>query len=296
MSPLDQKAQYLKQLRQQYDQGTLSKEDLDRLMLEAIEQESMKKEADYAWVDACCQLMQDTEQEDALPEDWPDHRQAIWENIQAAMEQEEVGEKVVSSKPNRWLKALVAAACIAFTIGGITLSISWYEGAQIEDGQTYELRGQTVEVGKGQQATAAGDEELQEVETEDIAEIHSFLGLTVPMPTWIPDGWVAEPYAAYTFAGTWDFTSFYANPDVETLLLYECGYAEDPSMISIGFPQDGEGQTQKLKTGETVYFSTNVGDVLAVWEKGNMYFFIEGPITKDEIIRMIESIQGGDAE
>ncbi len=294
MSLSDQKAQYLERMRRQHDQGTLSKEELDRLMLEAIEQESMKKEADYAWVEACCQLMQDTEQEGALPEDWPDHRQAIWENIQAAMEKEEGREKVVSSKPNRWLKALVAAACIAFTIGGITLSISWYEGAQIEDGQTYELRGKTVEVGREQHATASGDEELLELETEDIAEINSFLGLTVPMPTWIPDGWIAEPYAATTFAGSWDFCSYYDNPDAETLLLYDCGYAKDPSALSIGFPQDGEGEMQKLKTGETVYFSTNVGDVLAVWEKGNMYFYIGGPITKDEAIRMIESIQGGD--
>ena len=59
MSLSEQKAQYLERLRQQYDQGTLAKDDLDRLMLEAIEQESMKKEADYAWVEACCQLMQE---------------------------------------------------------------------------------------------------------------------------------------------------------------------------------------------------------------------------------------------
>lgn len=294
MSLSDQKAQYLERLRQQFDQGTLSKEELDRLMLEAIEQESVKKEADYAWVEACCQLMQDTDSEDALPKDWPDHRQAIWANIQAAMEKEEVKEKITTVKPSKWPKVLAAAACIALAVGGITLSVSWYQGVQTEDGQMYELNGQTVKVGREQHATASGSEELQELETESITEIYSFLGLTVPMPTWIPDGWVAEPYVATTFAGSWDFCSYYDNPDVETLLLYDCGYSDNPSGLSMGFPQDGEGQTQKLKTGETVYFSTNVGDVLAVWEKGNMYFYIEGPITKDEVIKMIESIQGGD--
>ncbi len=293
MSLSDQKAQYLERLRQQYDQGTLSKEELDRLMLEAIEAESMKKEADYAWVDACCQLMQDTEPEHALPEDWPDHQQAIWENICSAMEQEEGKKKPTFLKSIRWQKVLAVAACLAFIVGGITLSFSWYQGVQTEEGQTYELQGQTVEVGRTQSATASGDEKLQELETWDIAEIHSFLGLTVPTPTWIPDGWVAEPYVVATFAGSWDFSAYYDKPDEETLLLYACGYADDPSTFSIGFPQDEEGKTQKLKTGETVYFSTNVGDVLAVWAKDNMYFYIEGPITMDEVITMIESIQGG---
>ena len=292
MSLSDQKAQYLKQLRQQYDQGTLSKEDLDRLMLEAIEQESMKKEADYAWVDACCQLMQDTEQEDALPEDWPDHRQTIWENIQAAMEKEEGKEKDASLRHIRWKKVLVAAACLAVVIGGITLSFSWYEGVQTEDGQTYELRGQTVEVGNGQQATAAGDDTFQDLTTDELSEMTAFLGFTPPLPTWVPDGWELEEYDAYTINGDWEVSVFYLAEGIDTSLSYTCSYAADPSTVIAGFPQDGVGEYVTLASGETVYFSTNIEDTIAIWQQQNQYMFIGGPISRDEIIKMIAGIQG----
>lgn len=292
MSLSDQKAQYLERLRQQFDQGILSKEDLDRLMLEAIEKESMKKEADYAWVEACCQLMQDTDSEDALPKDWPDHRQAIWANIQAAMEKEEGKEKVTALKPSKWLKVLTAAACIALAVGGITLSVSWYQGVQTEDGQTYELRGQVVEVSKGQQATAAGDGILQDLTTDDLSEMTAFLGFTPPLPTWVPDGWELEEYDAYTIYGDWEVSVFYTTEGIDTSLSYTCSYAADPSTVIADFPQDGAGEYVTLPGGEIVYFSTNIEDTIAIWQYQNQYMFIGGPISREEIIRMIASVQG----
>ncbi len=293
MSLSDQKAQYLERLRQQFDQGILSKEDLDRLMLEAIEKESMKKEADYAWVEACCQLMQNTDSEDALPKDWPDHRQAIWANIQAAMEKEEGKEKVTALKPSKWLKVLTAAACIALAVGGITLSVSWYQGVQTEDGQTYELRGQTVEVSKGQQATAAGDGILQDLTTDDLSEMTAFLGFTPPLPTWVPDGWKLEEYDAFTIYGDWEVSVFYLAEGIDTSLSYTCSYAADPSTVIAGFPQDGVGEYVTLAGGKTVYFSTNIEDTIAIWQQQNQYMFISGPISRNEIIEMIDSIQEG---
>ncbi len=293
MSLSDQKAQYLERLRQQFDQGILSKEDLDRLMLEAIEKESMKKEADYAWVEACCQLMQNTDSEDALPKDWPDHRQAIWANIQASMEKEEGKEKVTALKPSKWLKVLTAAACIALAVGGITLSVSWYQGVQTEDGQTYELRGQTVEVSKGQQATAAGDGILQDLTTDDLSEMTAFLGFTPPLPTWVPDGWKLEEYDAFTIYGDWEVSVFYLAEGIDTSLSYTCSYAADPSTVIAGFPQDGVGEYVTLAGGKTVYFSTNIEDTIAIWQQQNQYMFISGPISRNEIIEMIDSIQEG---
>ncbi len=294
MSLSDQKAQYLERLRQQFDQGILSKEDLDRLMLEAIEKESMKKEADYAWVEACCQLMQNTDSEDALPKDWPDHRQAIWANIQAAMEKEEGKEKVTALKPSKWLKVLTAAACIALAVGGITLSVSWYQGVQTEGGQTYELRGQKIDVSEGSQAVAASNDDLQEVETTDLSEMISFLGFTPPLPTWIPDGWAIEEYYAYTIGGDWYASVSFVKDGIDNVLSYSCTYAADPSTVITTFPQDGVGEYVPLVSGETVYFSTNIEDTIAIWQKQNQYMFIAGSISRNEIVEMIENIQEGD--
>ena len=49
--------QYLKNIRQQLCKGTLSHEGAERLMLDAIEKEAEKESADYDWIEACCQFL-----------------------------------------------------------------------------------------------------------------------------------------------------------------------------------------------------------------------------------------------
>ena len=66
-------------------------------------------------------------------------------------------------------------------------------------------------------------------------------------------------------------------------------------MVSAAFPQDKAGETIILGNGESVYFTTNEGDTLAIWQSPNMFMNISGPITKEEIIQMIYCIQGGNS-
>ena len=289
----EEKMQYLKNIRQQLCKGTLSHEGAERLMLDAIEKEAEKESADYDWIEACCQFLDEDIPVDDVQADWPDHQQSNWAAIQSAIRQEQGTEKGASSKWDALKKVLVAAACLAIVLGGVSFSVSWYQGRQSDNGQIYDFTGQKVEVGNGQAAIAAGNGTMQELETNDYAEVVAFLGTTPPVPEWWPEGWEALPYYATLIDGCWSLSVYYLNPEFETMLSYSCVYATDPSTVSSGFPQDGTGETIVLENGKRVYFATNAGDMLAIWQCPNMYMNISGPITRSEITQMIYYVQGG---
>lgn len=89
----EEKMQYLKNIRQQLCKGTLSHEGAERLMLDAIEKEAEKESADYDWIEACCQFLDEDIPVDDVQADWPDHQQSNWAAIQSAIRQEQGTEK-----------------------------------------------------------------------------------------------------------------------------------------------------------------------------------------------------------
>ena len=161
----EEKAQHLENIRQELCQGTLSNKEAESMVLETIEKEANKEEADYAWIEACCQFLE--ENIPVTQDNWPDHQQSNWENIQAAVSNEKKLSRGRRTKQSAWKKLIVAAACLAVIVGGVSFSVSWYQGTQLEDGQVYNLTGQKVEIGKSQSAVAAGDGTLQELETDN---------------------------------------------------------------------------------------------------------------------------------
>ena len=287
----EEKAQHLENIRQELCQGTLSNKEAESMVLETIEKEANKEEADYAWIEACCQFLE--ENIPVTQDNWPDHQQSNWENIQAAVNNEKKLSRGRRTKQSAWKKLIVAAACLAVIVGGVSFSVSWYQGTQLEDGQVYNLTGQKVEIGKSQSAVAAGDGTLQELETDNYADVVAFLGTTPPMPHWYPEGWKVEIYYATLSNGYWDITIFYTTPETDTTLSYMCAYAADPSIVSTIFPQDGEGEDIVLDNGEKVYFSTNAGETIAIWQQSNLYMFLSGPISMEDMAYMICNIYGG---
>ena len=279
----------LDELRRQLAEGELTRAEAADLLETEIYAAlgTPDQPADNAWLDACSDMMAEMDAEQSTA--WPDHQQQNWEAIRKVIRKEEHRRRF----PWKQLVAVAASIVLVFLMG-ISFTRSRYQGTQTEDGQIYELRGQKEEIGGGQSATASEDSgTLQELETTSYEEIVAFLGLTPPIPAWAPDGWAAEPYYAYKISEDWGFSVFYLHPDVETMLNFDCHYAADPSTMATSFPQDGEGEDVVLENGQSVYFSTNAGDTLAIWQEGNMFMYISGPITMDELVTMIYNTQGG---
>lgn len=292
----EEKMQYLENIRQQLCKGTLSHEDAERFMLDAIEKEVEKESADYDWIEACCQFLEENIPMTAMQDNWPDHQQSNWESIQVAINDENKLLQGNRAKQNTWKKLVAAAACVATIVGGISFSLNWYQGTQLENGQVYGLTGQKVEISNSQSAAAADDGTLQELETDNYADVVSFLGITPPIPHWCPEGWETEIYYAASSNDYWDISIYYSALKTDVTLPYMCVYATDPSTISASFPQDSAGKNIVLENGINVYFSTNAGETIAIWQQNNQYMFISGPVSMDDIAHMIGSIYGGNRQ
>ena len=86
---------------------------------------------------------------------------------------------------------------------------------------------------------------------------------------------------------------------------YFCHLQSDTGSINVLYTvhPDGNFMTQFEKdpgdpeiyntNGTTYYIMTNVGQYLAAWTSGNIECSISGVATRDEIIKIIDSIAGG---
>lgn len=288
------KAQHLEKVRQQHHQGKLSDQAVEKMMMDALEQEVSQGKPDDEWIAACCDFLEEAVPASFSQEEWPDHKQTNWKKIQSAVQVEKAAAHGYNPGCNRRMKVSIIVACLVLIISSIPFSISWYQGTQSDNDQIYDLTGQKIEISDDQSATAASDDTLQEIETSDYSAVAAFLGTPPPTPHWWPSEWTLGTYYAASIDGYWSFSVYCTSSQAETVLSYSCVYTRDPSTISTGFPQDDEGETIPLENGASVYFSTNAGDTLAVWQSGNMYMSISGPVSRDVIIQIIYSVQEGE--
>lgn len=274
----------LERIEHQYREGDIAQEQAMAWLLQAIEQEIQKPDAeiDDAWIDACEHLMDSIEQ----PQEWPDHRQENWAVIQAGMRKARRDMRIRQA-----VRVACVAACLMLMLVGVSYSRQWFQGEQSPDEQVYTLSGQQVEIGTATQAVADGNETWKECETDDFQELCDFLGYVPQMPTWVPEGWVLNSYYAVIDWHSQQISVAYENPEQKYLLIYEVIQTEDVSSISAYFYQDAAGEKVQLENGLDIYLTTNTGDPVAVWTTSSTYACATGPVTVDDLQMFILGIQ-----
>ena len=278
------KRRKLEHIEHQYREGDITQEQAVAWLLQAIEREIQKPDAeiDDAWIDACEQLMDNIEQ----PQEWPDHRQESWAAIQTGMRKARRDARIRQA-----VRVACVAACLMLMLVGVSYSRQWFQGEQSPDEQVYTLSGQQVKIGTETQAAADGNETWRECETADFQELCDFLGYVPQMPTWVPEGWVLSSYYASVDSENQSYTAVYVKTGVKYSLIYDFRQAEDISAISVDFYQDGTGKNVKLSNGLDIYLTTNTGDPVAVWTTSGTYACATGPVTVEELQTFILGIQ-----
>lgn len=278
------KRRKLEHIEHQYREGDITQEQAVAWLLQAIEQEIQKPDAeiDDAWIDACEQLMDSIEQ----PQEWPDHRQENWAVIQAGMRKARRDTRIRQA-----VRVACVAACLVLMLVGVSYSRQWFQGTQSPDEQVYTLSGQQVEIGTGTQAAADGSEKLWECETDDFQELCDFLGYVPSVPTWVPEGWLLNSYYAVMDGHSQRFSVAYENPEHKHLLTYDSIQADDISSISADFYQDCAGERVQMQNGLDIYLTTNTGDPVAVWTTSSTYACATGPVTVEDLETFILGIQ-----
>ncbi len=290
-----QMQQDLAVLMEQLKQGEITKEDLSGRMEQEIYRELAKpaEEINNAWIDACADLMAYADKDQLAS--WPDEHEKLNQTIRSIL-----------TRPRRWhlpsfqllrqwalptfCKVGIGVFTCLLLVGGV-LRWSWLYTAQSTDGQEYYIRGKQFEVMKGGEAYAGDpNREVEECVTQDFNELCEFLGFTPAMPTWVPEGWTLTEYYGCFRGHAYDYEGVYEKTGEKDVLRYSFSYTTEPEHRAITYFQDGVGYTQKLANGKEVYLYTNAGARGAIWHTNCTIESVFGPLSDDEITKMVESI------
>ena len=120
-------------------------------------------------------------------------------------------------------------------------------------------------------------------------EARACYGAPLPALTFLPEGAFVDSYNVTVLEVSRECLTVYITAD--GVILFQVREYFDPTSAYTYVEQDGEGEHVQLSTGQRVYITTNGPYLTVVWQDGVNDFMLSGSITRDEAIRMAESIQ-----
>lgn len=281
-----EKNRKLDELRDQYERGEIDRETISDLLEILIMAEISKpdEEIDGAWLDACSELMVEVDKEELFEQQ--KRAEETWQAIQ-----ERFHSRVRPHWSNQVKGIMRVVACLIVLLGVGTIGhIAWIQGKQLHDGQVYRVEGHVVEIGNLADADEIESESLQ-CQTENFTDVCKFFETTPLVPTWLPDGWTIHQYSATKSTAHQALSVVYEKEGEEKLLGFHMDRVHDISLFSADIPQDNPGSSIILDKGTTVYITKNNDIPTAVWVDGDATFVLSGPISEEDLVQMILSIQ-----
>ncbi len=158
---------------------------------------------------------------------------------------------------------------------------------QSEDGEHYMVQG----MGKEQNGAAVADNiptEYGMFDCPTMEDIQKYYGMMPPMPTWLPDGasWLTATVGT-TSVGR-NLSAIYMYNDAT--LLYTI-FENYDGLTYTAVEQSEEGEYVTLSTGQEAYITRNIDYRTIFWTDNSIEYLISGLITREEAIRMAESVR-----
>lgn len=165
----------------------------------------------------------------------------------------------------------------------------YFKTWQSEDMEHYMVQGfeeeQNQQVVDAEQRPAEpGQYSLQSLE-----EAAKHYGSGLALPTWIPERFAVLSYEVAIFEELRSCTVIHSSDD-GTLIYQATDYFEPTSAYSY-VEQDGEGEFITLSDGRQIYLTTNASYYTVTWITGTEHTLFSGSITREEAIRMAESVK-----
>lgn len=267
--------------------GELTKEMIERRLTAAIDAELHKTDcsADMEFVRACQNLLWELNMHG---EPYHSHREQSLAALRVKLSRKDTPHM----KRKKYALG-VAMATTFLVIGGFLLDAmlhrQWLEGAQSPDEQQYVISGQSIDPGLITEGQADNELRSGSFTTTDFEEVVDALGYEPLMPAWLPEGWnIRDYFVVATTTST--FMARYTHSQSVYLLRYNSTVYSDAQLAAMAFEQDKTGI--ELQANErTIYITENIDKTIAVWRDGITCYSLSGPVSGDDLIRIINSIQ-----
>lgn len=116
-----------------------------------------------------------------------------------------------------------------------------------------------------------------------------FYGPELPLPSWLPERFSVITYEIFVSEELRSCTILHVSDD--GTLIYQVTDYFDPTSAYSYIEQDGEGEYVTLPDGRVIYVTTNVQYYTATWSTDREHIVLSGAITREEAIRMAESVR-----
>lgn len=204
----------------------------------------------------------------------------------------ELDQRKARLRPFKRIAIILAAMLVSLVGAEILLHREWLFGIPSEYGQQYIIQGEKIDPRLMAESKANENKQYKEIRTEHLDEVLPILGYQPTPPTVLPVGWYLHLYFASSTAETKRFVSSYQNDNEEYLLQYEERTYNTAERARAELEQNELGLSMTIDKIK-VYMVQNTTDPVCVcWIRGMTYYSLYGPITKDEIIKVIKSIGG----
>ena len=279
----------LKAIKAAIANGSLTKEEINKRLTYAIHKENEKrpKERDTDFMMACETILYEMHTGQPYVSRREESKQALKIRLNHVIPQKAASSRIIK-------RVLVVTGALVIIVLGLEILLhrQWLEGIQSPDEQQYVITGQELDPGLVDEGLADNAGQPQTITTTDLNEAVNMLGYTPLMPTWLPERWTVESYYVRNASAT-IFRIQYQSAQGDELLRFGATVYPDIERALLEFEQAKSG-TETLCNGWSVYITQNVGKCIVVWQTDTTCYSLTGPITSDEAIQMINSIQRSD--
>ena len=285
------KKEHVKIILQTIENGTLSETETEQRLLGLVRQEAERKDrpADLGLIRACLELGDqlqgrsgdvDSEKIDKLKR-------------RIAIAYEKRRRKKEKRKAILKFASFGAAAVLLVASFFVPQHWSWIESWSTPDEQQRVLIGHEVTVDRVGRASA--DHAAVEQQTYSVnssAEIDDLLGFHSGVPQTLDDEWtLSRGYVDYMSGYIKLSLMYVSSTDPQKRISANMNLFTDIEHAAFTFEQTNDGQMQRIN-GLDIYVANNEGLTTAYWHNKNMYVWISGKLSLNEITSALISMIG----
>lgn len=264
--------------------GSLDAQALHNCLIHEIDHEISKpsEEVDMEYVEMCEDLLERlaSENEVKAASHYSHNLEAIRQTIMPRKQ---------GLAFNRLRPMVAFCTMLLVLFSGILFQHAQVRVTQSPDGEQYIIQG--AEVTPDLSANAAGYREPGFWDTGDWNQAVRLYGSTPCVPTWIPEGWHIDYYSIDSAQTFIRFAITYSNTVADSHLIFDSVTYDDITNLRTELEQNQSGEYITLDDGINVYLTDNISNLSVCWVKDRTKYVLSGPISQEELLQCIMSIE-----
>ncbi len=279
----------LEEIRNAISSGALSKTEIERRLIRAVEEESIQQDhpADSEFLNVCLDLLAKlkTGGKFFYKPDLEESKGIVFAQYEKHAKRQEAVAKTAK---------VVCTVLVLVVVSGFSVLVprfAWFSTSVTPDEQQYVVERQVMNTGVSSHA----DEEIAPdvFVTTDLAEAIAELGFDPHVPTKLRDGWSVQQIKVMKTNRSHRIFVRYADDEKGMSFILEVGRYESSEAAEQRFEQNHKGELMELHPDVSVYHAKNVEHNLFVWVEKDTMYGVYGDAGDEIMLELVQSILEG---